>query len=185
MIHDPLLISEDWAHDPLLLYLQDKQRKVADELSKFMMEKQKQLIMVKDLKKLNKDLYLYRETNKLLVHCTEKKEAYQKFLEIVVKMTNDKFTEVQSFMNRILVLDEIRWHAKVYLLNALSLKKYLTMISTFIYSSTLKKRLQNATDIRTKYTKDLETFSDQIQKSTMNCLGNNLDLLVFFTSLDF
>ena len=78
-----------------------------------MMEKQKQLIMVKDLKKLNKDLYLYKETNKLLVHCTEKKEAYQKFLEIVVKMTDDKFTEVQSFMNRILVLDEIRWEIKV------------------------------------------------------------------------
>ena len=88
------------------------------------MEKQKQLIMVKDLKKLNKDLYLYRETNKLLVHCTEKKEAYQKFLEIVVKMTNDKFTEVQSFMNRILVLDEIRWHAKVSLLNALTSKVF-------------------------------------------------------------
>ena len=90
--------------------LQEKQRKVADELSKFMMEKQKQLIIAKNLKSRTKELSVLKETFELLEGVIEKKQSYQDFLENVVKMAQDDFENVQSFMNRILVLVDIRSH---------------------------------------------------------------------------
>ena len=88
--------------------IQDKQRKVADELSKFMMEKQKQLIIVKNLKSRSKELSVLKDTFEILTETIQKKQSYQDFLETVVNMAQTDFLNVQSFMNRILVLVEIR-----------------------------------------------------------------------------
>ena len=94
--------------DVIAQTIQDKQRKVADELSKFMMEKQKQLIIVKNLKSRSKELSVLKDTHELLMASIQKKQSYQDFLETVVNMAQNDFENVQSFMNRILVLVEIR-----------------------------------------------------------------------------
>ena len=73
-----------------------------------MMEKQKQLIIVKHLKSRSKELSVLKDTYELLMASIQKKQSYQDFLETVVNMAQKDFEIVQSFMNRILVLVEIR-----------------------------------------------------------------------------
>ena len=74
-----------------------------------MMEKQKQLIIMKNLKIRSKELGVLRETYELLTETIQKKQSYQDFLEMVVLLAQDDIKNVQSFMNRILVLVEIRF----------------------------------------------------------------------------
>ena len=73
-----------------------------------MMEKQKQLIIMKNLKLRSNELCVLRETFELLTETIQKKQSYQDFLEMVVLLAQDDIKNVQSFMNRILVLVEIR-----------------------------------------------------------------------------
>jgi len=124
--------------------VKDKQRKVADELSKFMMEKQKQLIIMKNLKIRSKELCVLRETFELLTETIQKKQSYQDFLEMVVLLAQDDIKNVQSFMNRILVLVEI--------------------------SNILKKRTKSATDENTQLANDVETHHENTQKEVMKSL---------------
>lgn len=124
--------------------VKDKQRKVADELSKFMMEKQKQLIIVKNLKSRSKELSVLKETFELLTKTIQKKQSYQDFLETVVNMAKNDFLNVQSFMNRILVLVEI--------------------------SNILKKRIKTAFDENVHQAKDVEIHNENTQKELMKNL---------------
>ena len=126
------------------------------------MEKQKQLIIMKNLKIRSKELCVLRETYELLTETIQKKQSYQDFLEMVVLLAQDDIKNVQSFMNRILVLVEIR----------LFYKSQITKNnSTFNSSNILKKRTKTATDENTQLASDVETHHENTQKEVMKSLG--------------
>ena len=87
---------------------QEKQRKVADEMSKFMMEKQKQAKMKKSVWNLEKKIDELIEAKQMIYNCVETKNSYQGFLEIFLRESLTLFDNVQSFIDRILILVEIR-----------------------------------------------------------------------------
>ena len=87
---------------------QEKQRKVADEMSKFMMEKQKQAKMKKSVLNLEKKIDELIEAKQMIYDCVETKNSYQGFLEIFLRESLTLFDNVQSFIDRILILVEIR-----------------------------------------------------------------------------
>ena len=87
---------------------QEKQRKVADEMSKFMMEKQKQAKMKKSVWNLEKKIDELIEAKQMIYDCVETKNSYQGFLEIFLRESLTLFDNVQSFIDRILILVEIR-----------------------------------------------------------------------------
>ena len=127
------------------------------------MEKQKQLIIMKNLKIRSKELCVLRETYELLTETIQKKQSYQDFLEMVVLLAQDDIKNVQSFMNRILVLVEIRF---------LFYKSQITKNnSTFNSSNILKKRTKTATDENTQLARDVETHHENTQKEVMKSLG--------------
>ena len=127
------------------------------------MEKQKQLIIMKNLKIRSKELCVLRETYELLTETIQKKQSYQDFLEMVVLLAQDDIKNVQSFMNRILVLVEIRF---------LFYKCQNTKNNfTFNSSNILKKRTKIATDENTQLASDIETHHENTQKEVMKSLG--------------
>ena len=127
------------------------------------MEKQKQLIIMKNLKIRSKELCVLRETYELLTETIQKKQSYQDFLEMVVLLAQDDIKNVQSFMNRILVLVEIRF---------LFYKCQNTKNNfTFNSSNILKKRTKSATDENTQLASDIETHHENTQKEVMKSLG--------------
>ena len=139
------------------------------------MEKQKQLIIMKNLKIRSKELCVLRETYELLTETIQKKQSYQDFLEMVVLLAQDDIKNVQSFMNRILVLVEIRF---------LFYKSQITKNnSTFNSSNILKKRTKTATDENTQLASDVETHHENTQKEVMKSLGTR-DLHSFYGQIE-
>ena len=146
-----------------------------------MMEKQKQLIIVKHLKSRSKELSVLKDTYELLMASIQKKQSYQDFLETVVNMAQNDFENVQSFMNRILVLVEIRWLVSVFLTSSYLLYNQCRFFFFLLCSNILKKRVKTAFDENVHEAKDVETYNENIQKELMKNLGMGR----FFKKIEF
>ena len=109
-----------------------------------------------------------KETFELLTKTIQKKQSYQDFLETVVNMAKNDFLNVQSFMNRILVLVEIRWYYSMYDHDHNHIWCFIIFL---LYSNILKNRIKTAFDENVHEARNVEIHNENTQKELMKNLG--------------
>ena len=158
--------------------VKDKHRKVADEMSKYMIEKTKRPKQTQALKQGQKNMEFLYQLKDMLNEVIDSKEVYNKYLESVVDESNGKFSDVQNLMDKIIILIEIKENLKEKLCRVESKTKLEKEIHEKYIEDTHKKFLVSNVTIpllqrdyqgtaATTLTKRRELYNKQVSRKCL------------------